>query len=84
MIWYILVILFSAITSISSVSKGALFTEAVKTITLLVSLVILIISCIFITITLSWIHIILIILTYIFTAWISSFLWCAIFYKGKY
>jgi hypothetical protein len=81
---YILVALLSSLASISSVSRGSIFTETVKFTTLAISILCLIIMSVIVTILYSWIHIFGLILIYIVIAWVASFMWCSLFYKGKY
>jgi len=65
---YILVVVFSAMAVFASLSRGSFFTDTVKFCFLVISLLVLIASCIYLTLTVSWLHIFGLILDYILSA----------------
>ena len=71
---YIIIFIFSSMASFSSLSKGSWFTERVKFVILIISLTSLALLCLFTSIFYSWVHIFGLIYTYLFAAWISSYI----------
>lgn len=66
---YVIVVLFSAIATFASLSNGSFFTEYKKFAFLIVSILVLIACCVYMTLNYSWIHIFALVAEYIFAAW---------------
>jgi hypothetical protein len=81
---YLIVGIFAIIASVSSVSRGLMFTDKVKFVTLCLLILAVVITSIITIINYTWWHIIWLIVEAVVVSWIISFLWCTIFYKGEY
>ena len=81
---FVICSLIGGIAAISTVSKGSYFTKKVKTFITMISVLVLIGLSIYGVINYGFLYILAFIACYIGSAWISSFLWITVFYKGKY
>ena len=80
---YISVCITASVASIATVSRGAFFSQVVKFILSVLTIIVLIAMAIVATINFSWVHILGLVATYLGSLWIVSFVWVSIFYRHK-
>lgn len=79
--FYIINIVFITLVSFAQLSRGSLFSDALKGAMFIVSIILLIALCIIATINYSWLHIIGLIVAYFVAIWVSTAILKATIFK---